>query len=202
MEIKKFTTYCNTYVLLTDTSAVVIDPFEFTPEIGALLNRSGNENRAVVLTHGHFDHIRDAALLREKTGAKIYIHRDEEECLLYPHFTLCALFGQTLEPFSPDKTFEDGDEIRVGDICLEVLHTPGHTKGSCCFKTGNLLFTGDTLFEGSIGRTDFPRSDVSQMISSLKRLKGLQGDYKIFAGHGEETTLEAEKRQNMYLFRV
>ncbi len=202
MEIRKFTTYCNTYVLLTDSSAVVIDPYEFTPEIDALLNRSGIEKRAVVLTHGHFDHIKDASLVREKTGAKILIHKCDEECLLYPHFTLCALFGQTLEPFSPDETFEDGDEIKVGDITLEVIHTPGHTKGSCCFKTGNLLFTGDTLFQGSIGRTDFPRSDVGQMLSSLKRLKGLPGDFKILAGHGEETTLEAEKRQNMYLLRV
>ena len=202
MEIKKFATYCNTYVLLTESSAVVIDPYEFTPEIDSLLNHSGVEHRAVVLTHGHFDHIKDAALVRKKTGAKILIHKCDEECLLYPHFTLCALFGQTLEPFSPDETFEDGDEIKVGDITLEVIHTPGHTKGSSCFKTGNILLTGDTLFEGSIGRTDFPRSDMSEMISSLKRLKALKGDFKIFPGHGEETTLETEKRQNMYLLRV
>lgn len=202
MEIRKFSTYCNTYVLLTESSAVVIDPFEFTPEINSLLNHSGIQHRAVVLTHGHFDHIKDATLVREKTGAKIFIHKCDEECLLYPHFTLCALFGQTLNPFSPDETFEDGAEIKVGDITLKVIHTPGHTKGSSCFKTGNLLFTGDTLFEGSIGRTDFPRSDMSEMISSLKRLKALKGDFKILAGHGEETTLETEKRQNMYLSRV
>ena len=90
----------------------------------------------------------------------------------------------------------------MGDITLKVIHTPGHTKGSSCFKTGNILLTGDTLFEGSIGRTDFPRSDMSEMISSLKRLKALKGDFKILAGHGEETTLETEKRQNMYLSRV
>ena len=202
MEIRKFVTYCNTYVLLTESSAVVIDPFELTSEIEELLSRVGAEHKAVILTHGHFDHIKDASLLREKTGAKILIHKCDEESLLYPHFSLCALFGQTLNPFSPDGTFEDGDKLKIGDITLEVIHTPGHTKGSSCFKTGNLLFTGDTLFEGSIGRTDFPRSDMSEMISSLKRLKGLEGDFKIFPGHGEETTLSAEKRQNMYLSRV
>ena len=111
MEIRKFSTYCNTYVLLTESSAVVIDPFEFTPEINSLLNHSGIQHRAVVLTHGHFDHIKDAALVREKTGAKILIHKCDEECLLYPHFTLCALFGQTLNPFSPDETFEDFGKI-------------------------------------------------------------------------------------------
>ncbi len=202
MEIRKFVTYCNTYVLLTDSSVVVIDPYEFTPEMGVLLNRAGVEHKAVILTHGHFDHVKDAALVREKTGAEIFIHNCDKECLLHPEFTLCHLFGQSLSPFSPDKTFEDGDEIGAGDIKLEVIHTPGHTRGSSCFKTGGYLFTGDTLFKGSIGRTDFPRSDVNEMLSSLKKLKGLDGDFTILAGHGEDTALDAEKRQNMYLLRV
>ena len=202
MEIKKFTSYCNTYVILTDTSAVVIDPFEFTTEISGLINRSGIENRAVILTHGHYDHIKDAVKVRQSSGAKIYIHKEDEECLLYPHFTLCALFGQSLEPFKADYTFEDGEVLSFGNISLEVMHTPGHTKGACCFKMGDVLFTGDTLFEGSIGRTDFPRSDSVQMINSLKKLKGLKGDYTVLAGHGEKTSLEHEKKQNVYLLGV
>lgn len=199
MEIRKFSTYCNTYVVLTDTSAVVIDPFEFTPEISALLNRSGIEKRAVVLTHGHYDHIKDADKIRQLTGAKIYIHRCDAECLLYPQFTLCSLFGQSLEPFSPDETFKDGDILETGDIALEVIHTPGHTTGSSCFKLGDTLFTGDTLFEGSIGRTDFPRSDGTQMMLSLKRLKGLKENYTVLAGHGQTTSLDYEKQHNFYL---
>ena len=202
MEIKKFETYCNTYVVLSDTSAVVIDPFEFTPEIKALLNRAGIETKAVILTHGHYDHIRDAVKVREATGAKIYVHKFDAECLSYTQFTLCGLFGQTLEPFDPDVTFSGGEILEIGDIFLEVIHTPGHTKGACCFKMGDVLFTGDTLFEGSIGRTDFPRSDHGDMLRSLKKLKALTGDYKILAGHGYETTLETEKRQNMYLFGI
>jgi glyoxylase-like metal-dependent hydrolase (beta-lactamase superfamily II) len=202
VEIRKFSTYCNTYVVLTDTSAVVIDPFEFLPEISALLNGSGIEKKAVILTHGHFDHVKDAEKLRRLSGAEIYIHECDAECLLNPQFTLCSLFGQEMEPFSPDKTFGDGDVLEIGDISLEVIHTPGHTKGSSCFKMKDVLFTGDTLFEGSIGRTDFPRSDTAQMINSLKKLKSLKGDYTVLAGHGERTTLSHEKEQNVYLMGV
>ena len=154
---------------------------------------------AILLTHCHFDHIKAAPEIRRACGAPIYINENDDYALSNPVFSLASYFDDACEPFSADVKLAHMEEFTVGDIRVTPLHTPGHSSGSCCYKIGDVIFTGDTLFMDSIGRTDFPAGDTATLRASLKYLANLSGDYTLYPGHGPKTTLSSERLSNPYL---
>lgn len=189
----------NCYLISTDKSAVVIDPGFDCDEVTNFLLLNENKERLILLTHAHFDHIGGALGLREKTNTKIGIGAMDNPSLSDLSVNLSALFGAELSPFSADRLFNDKDEFTVGDITFKVLHTPGHTIGGVCYLTDGILFSGDTLFQGSIGRTDFPGGDFRTLEKSVKGLYTLKGDTVVLSGHGYKTTIENEKNYNPFI---
>ena len=191
MNIQKLTLglyQTNIYILSNDTEAVVIDP-GYEPDI-ILDALEGKELKAILLTHGHFDHVGAVKELVAETGCKVYIHA--ADLSLPPMITAGQLYYT--------HTYAEGDTVSpIEGAELHVLHTPGHTPGSVCLLLGDQMFSGDTLFEGSCGRMDLPGGDQLQMHQSLNRLVSLQADYHIHPGHGGSTTLAAEKRYNPYM---
>ena len=183
----------NTYIVKAredGTECVVIDPGYEADTILDYLNEQGLTARAILLTHGHFDHVGAVKELAAETGCQVYIH--PAEATLPPMMTAGPLYYT--------HTYSEGDTIRpIDGMELTVLHTPGHTPGSVCLLYGQHLFSGDTLFLGSCGRVDFPGGSPQQMLASLDRLASLQADYRVHPGHGESTTLEWEKQCNPYM---
>ena len=179
----------NTYLLFNDAGeALVIDPgYEADAILDAL---EGKTLKAIVLTHGHFDHVGAVKELVAETGCEVYIHA--AEATLPPMMTAGELYYT--------RTYAEGDTVTpISGVELKVLHTPGHTPGSVCLLWGDQMFSGDTLFEGSCGRVDFPGGDPQEMLKSLRRLASLQAEYQVHPGHGESTTLNREKGYNPYL---
>lgn len=187
----------NCYIVYDgDGSCVVIDPGAQAADIlGAI--ETGTCVRAVLLTHVHFDHIGAAREICEKTDAPLFVHEGDEQALSDPRRNLAALFmpGECLQ-LAADRLLQDGEKVTAGNMVFDVLHTPGHTPGCCCYLCGAFLFTGDTLFADGAGRTDFPGGDLRALGASLKRLAALEGDYTVLPGHGPETTLEWERQHN------
>ncbi|MGI6153926.1 MAG: MBL fold metallo-hydrolase [Christensenellaceae bacterium] len=192
----------NTYIVWEDGSkeAIVIDPGGDADRIEAALEREGLAASYVLLTHGHCDHIGAVDELKEKYGAKVAIHEADAEMLTAPSKNLSAFVGGALAVQPADVLLRGGDEIEAAGLVFVVLHTPGHSKGSACFMTEDVIFTGDTLFQCSIGRTDFPGGSMSEIDHSVKKvLGGLDGDYKLYPGHGPATTLDSERQYNMFM---
>lgn len=189
----------NTYFLVNEekNTAVVID----SGENYKLIKKTEEENcfkiKAVLLTHAHFDHAGNVKKLQDD-GAKIYISTIDAPKLL-DDGNLARYFGRTFDKCVADYTFCGGDEIVVEDIKFKVISTPGHTDGSVTFLLDDMLFTGDTLFLESIGRSDFPTGDKDTLISSVKKLFALNGDYKVYPGHQEFTTLSHERKYNLFV---
>jgi glyoxylase-like metal-dependent hydrolase (beta-lactamase superfamily II) len=191
MNIRKLTLglyQTNTYLLANDTEAVVIDPgYEADTILDAL---AGKTLKAILLTHGHFDHVGAVKELAAETGCEVWIHA--AEATMPPMVTAGPLYFT--------HTYDEGDTVSpIAGLELTVLHTPGHTPGSVCLLMGNEMFSGDTLFACSFGRTDLPGGDPRKMMESLRRLASLQGNFFIHPGHGGSTTLDAEKRFNPYM---
>lgn len=181
-------------------TALVIDPGAEGEIVESELERNGLALRKILLTHGHFDHMGAAAYLKEKTAAQVYIGRQDEDMLsdtqksgayLAPHIHFHAV--------EADARVGDGDEISQGSMKIKVFATPGHSAGSVCYIIEDCIFAGDTVFKGSVGRTDLYSGDAGQQWKILKKLSGLKGDYKLYCGHGEDTTLDEEKKSNPYL---
>ena len=189
----------NCYLLSTDKAAVVIDPGFYSEETAKFLEQNSLKDKMILLTHSHFDHIGDAERLRNLYGAKIGVGVYDNDALANTHKNLANMFGADLKPFSADITFNDLQEFSVGDICFKVLHTPGHTVGGVCYFTDNNLFSGDTLFFGSIGRTDFPGGDFAVLKKSVQRLYTLEDDVQVYSGHGPKTTIGYEKNNNPFI---
>jgi len=179
--------------------AVVIDPGDDAEAIIAEIQGRGLRLTDILLTHGHADHIAATERLREAFGAKVHIHSADAYRLEQPDVGEAVYVGTKFGPFQADETVEQGDVIQAAGLRFEVLHTPGHTEGGVCYLVGDAMFTGDTLFLQSIGRTDFAGSDPRAMGRSLELLRGLEGDYRVYPGHGPATTLEHERKYNMYL---
>lgn len=190
----------NTYIITTDNkNAIVIDPSQTRIE-GELI-KLGLQPTHVLLTHCHFDHVGGVTALQEG-GAKVYCSK-EEKPLFGTQADLFELFGAPRNPYRIDEVFFDGEEKILNGISVKCILTAGHTAGSCCYlftekDGGRYLFTGDTLFAGSIGRTDFPTGNIGQMRASLSRLAKLD-DMPVYAGHNEPTTLDTERKTNPFL---
>ncbi len=178
--------------------AAVIDPGDEAARLLALIETYGLQVQAILLTHVHFDHIQAARGLQAATGAPLFVHEAEVPALTDPTLSMVT-FPCDL---SADRVLRDGDIVEIGQLTFEVLHTPGHTLGSVCYRCGDVLFAGDTLFAGSIGRTDFVGGDFAAMRQSLKRLATLPNDVRVIPGHGVETTIGFEKRSNPFMVGI
>jgi hydroxyacylglutathione hydrolase len=191
----------NCYIVYDDDrQAVVVDPGSDSERIINAIKKYNFKVIYVMLTHVHFDHILAAGDVIAGTGAKFLVPKDDEAALYDPDRSLMYFAGQNTElNIKPDRLLSDEDTVKAGKLEIRVVHTPGHTPGSSCYICGNLLISGDTLFAGSIGRTDFPGGDSAAIMCSLNRLSELEGDYTVLPGHGPSTTLAEEKRGNPYM---
>ncbi len=176
----------------------IVDPGDQGEQVARWLVDKGLEAQAVLLTHGHFDHILGIPGLREEwPDLPVYCHPAD-----WGEGDAASLFGQrfpTVRSFGDITPYREGDTVEVDGIRLEVLDTPGHTPGSVTLRAENVLFTGDTLFAGSMGRTDLPGGDEGELMRSLKRLGELEGDYQVLPGHEGQSTLERERSGNYCL---
>lgn len=189
----------NTYIVYNDMSqlAVVIDPGGDADRIVGELEERELKPTHILLTHGHWDHIGAVDALREKYGAKLVVHGDDANMM---HGGRQNVFGSTVDIAEPADTLLSDDEIiKAGGLDVRIVTTPGHTMGSVCYIIGDSIFTGDTLFMQSIGRTDFPESDQNAMYESLGKLCSLEKDYTVYPGHGPSTALFEEKMYNPFL---
>lgn len=180
--------------------AVVIDPGDDADQILMILAKEKLTVKYLINTHGHFDHVGANRRMKEVTGAKLAIHPDDVP-MLSELSRSAASFGLSAENSpEPDLLLHDKDTVRFGNITLTVIHTPGHSRGGIALYTPGHLFAGDTLFAGSIGRTDLPGGDYDTLIASIKRkLLVLPDDTVVYTGHGPETTIADEKRMNPFL---
>ena len=194
----------NCYLLINEGTreTLVVDPADRVDVIARKIVDEDLTLKAILLTHGHGDHILAVNDLKKQFGVKVYAAKAEEPLLLNPEQNLSqALFGIAVT-VKPDILLEDGQEFEAAGIRLRMIHTPGHTPGGCCYYQADekVLFSGDTLFCGSIGRTDFPGGSLSELIRSVKeKLLILPEDVKVYPGHEELTTIGHEKRYNPYM---
>ncbi len=179
----------NCYIVYSGKTAVVIDPGCEAEKIMESIFSLGVNVEAVLLTHGHYDHIGAAEAIREKTEAPIYCSSEEKEMLMNPELNLSE-GKKDIISFLPDKVYSDGEIIRFGELEFKFMLTPGHTSGSAVIFQGDNLFTGDTLFSNGYGRTDLPTGDAHQMWVSLKKLLSLPENYNVFPGHGDFSCLK------------
>lgn len=187
----------NCYLIVDDATncSALIDCSCWNQDMQALIGDT--DLQYILLTHGHFDHIGGLDEVLRRYHPKLVIAEEDAVMLSSPSASLAAFSGlQKQEPVQPDMLVHDGDTLKVGTIPVNVMKTPGHTKGSVCYLAEDCLFTGDTLFCESCGRTDFPGGSVSEMMQSLRRLAALEGDYAVFPGHDELTTLSHERQYN------
>ena len=190
----------NCYLVVDPDSkrAVIIDPAAPSAELTRACDTHSIEY--IVLTHAHADHIGGVASIQKLTGSPVCLHGDDLELYADPVANLSQFTGAGDALPDIDRTLADNDEIRIGDTVLRVCHTPGHTPGSIILLTTGAAFTGDTLFAGSIGRTDLPGGSHAQMLKSLDAtVRNLAPDTVVYPGHGPETDMEREMRTNPFL---
>ena len=181
----------NCYIVHEDGSkdCIIIDPGYQSEDILEVCREKGLEIAAVMLTHGHFDHVGAVKELAAETGCDVYLH--EADLTMPPMMTAGKLYYT--------HSYDEGDTLTIAGMSVSVMHTPGHTPGSVCLKIENHLFSGDTLFAGSCGRTDLPGGSWKTIQASLQRLSQLEGNLWVHPGHGESTTLSQEKKYNPYM---
>lgn len=193
----------NCYAAILNDGIFLVDPGEFTNELADFVNQNSEKIKYILLTHTHFDHIGGVAMVKKLCpNAKIVIHTLDAPGLTNPVISLAAYLGFDHNNISPDLLVNDNDIIKIGDDSILVMHTPGHSVGSVCYIINDIIFTGDTLFENSIGRTDFPGGSYNELLNSLKKLKSLNGDYTLYSGHGNKTTLAIESAYNPYIRNI
>ncbi len=189
LQLGELGTNCAIVMDETTKKAAVIDPAADGEKLAKTLARHGLELEFILLTHGHWDHIQGVEALKKATKAPVYIHKAD---LFLP-------LSMTRVVIPATHYYGDGDRLQLGNLTIRVLHTPGHTPGSVCLQIGDHLFTGDTLFDGSCGRIDFPLGDAKAMMKSLRKLGNLEHDYGFTPGHGDGGTLFAQRTSNPYM---
>lgn len=209
MILKMFTFgmfFTNCYVVGCEETkeAIVIDPGfdkdKEAEEVLKFIEQNGLHVKYIINTHGHSDHIAGNGITKKATGAPILIHEDDAIMLTPVAKTFSRVFGLRVTSPQADRTLRDGAVIQVGRIKLVVLHTPGHSKGGISLLGDKVVFTGDTLFAGSIGRTDFPGASFEEIMQSIKtKLTTLPDHFKAYPGHGPVTTIGEEKKHNPFL---
>jgi len=192
----------NCYFIIDEAThdCAVVDPGDECEKILSSLSSHELNIKMILLTHGHFDHMMALGKLRDATGAPVYIHSADAPALLDPSISYMKQFAGIERSEKPaDRLLSDGDVLKLGESEFTVMHTPGHTPGSVCYICGDKMIAGDTLFRGSIGRYDLIGGNYEVLCKSLEKLKNLEGDYRVYPGHGSSTTLENERRTNLYL---
>ena len=181
----------NCYIIWDEDSrqCLVIDPGYEPEQILHTVNSLGKTVAAILLTHGHFDHVGGVREIFAQTDCDIYLC--SADCVMPEQMTA--------GPLCYTNSYGEGDILEIAGLTIRVLHTPGHTPGSVCLLCENALFAGDTLFAGSCGRTDLPGGSWEELAKSLSRLKTLEGDYTVYPGHGEATRLSMERVYNPYM---
>lgn len=187
--------------LLTDEETgktAVIDPGFYNSQLEKAVQK--HQVVMILLTHGHFDHITGVKKLAVETGAKIYMDAADSDFPMKPELNLSSAMGlDAIEPFVPDVQLHDGSTIQLGSLQIKVMHTPGHTRGGCCYLVGETLFSGDTLMCGTVGRTDLPTGSYEEIRKSVQRLRDLPGEWRVLPGHEFETKLSWERSNNPYM---
>ena len=207
MEIKRLITglvRTNCYIVYTEDTkkAVIIDPAADSKRIVEEIEALGVTPEAVLLTHGHFDHMLAADSLRNGFRIPVCVHEEDAELLQHPELNCSEQFLHMSYGISADEVLKDGQLLPYLDGKLKVISTPGHTAGSCCYyaEAENILFSGDTLFQESVGRTDLPSGKASQIVASIReKLFVLPDNTLVLSGHGLETTIGEEKQHNPYV---
>ena len=196
MQVGELATNC--YILIDDVEkkAAVIDPGDESDRILKELEGLDAQVEYILLTHGHYDHIGGVAQVHEALPqAKVYLHKADSRGT---GFHVVPLADQVEDL----QYYDDGDTLTLGSLTIYVIHTPGHTPGGVTLRVKDVLFTGDTLFAGSMGRSDFPGGNTPQLFASLKKLALLEGDYHVLPGHDRTTTLEQERRSNVFVLEA
>lgn len=196
MQVGELATNCYILIDEVEKKAAVIDPGDEADRILAEVKGLDTQVEYILLTHGHYDHIGGVARLHEALPqTKVYLHRADSRGT---GFHVVPLADQVADLMY----YDDGDTLTLGSLTIHVIHTPGHTPGGVTLQVGDALFTGDTLFAGSMGRSDFPGGNTRQLFASLKKLAQMEGDYQVLPGHDRTTTLERERRSNVFMLEA
>jgi len=185
-----------------DGNAFFVDPGGDPDDVIAVIEGNSLELKIILLTHGHVDHIAGVKALQDRYDCPVAVHEDDFGMLANPTKNLSQFAGESVKVDGRVKPLSDGESIKIGSILIRVIHTPGHTPGSVCYLASHegeeVLFSGDTIFALSVGRTDLPGGDFAALESSLRKLDYLPDDLKVLPGHGPETTLGRERRENPF----
>jgi glyoxylase-like metal-dependent hydrolase (beta-lactamase superfamily II) len=200
MTVGSFLSNCYIVGAETTKEAAIIDPGADFVRIENEIKELGLTPKIIILTHAHGDHIGAVKDFVEKYGTKVYIHKEDAEMLKDGNKNFSKILTGKSMSIIPDVELEDKDEIKLGDLNFEIIHTPGHTRGGICIKVENIMMTGDTLFNKSIGRTDFPGGSFEEIIQSIKeKIFKYDDDTVIYPGHNSPSTIKSEKLGNPFV---